>query len=335
MRRPAGFTPLACSLLLAASFAPPARAADEGAGTRAAGFLTAGSSPSVLAMGGAGLALGRDVQAVLDNPAALAWLGGTQVAFSRADFADQTSQEWLGLGGRLGASRTRVGFALRLRDEGTIVGRDATGLATGDAHAQDLALTMQLARTLGPHLAAGGAAHYVRQSIADASGSGFAFDAGAQLRVGTLAFALAAQDFGGGMRWDSQRWRMPAALGAGVALEPARTGLRLALDWSAPAGYYRNVRTGVEWRWRDRLALRTGWRQELGAPATDRLGGPTFGLGARAGAWWFDYGYVLSNEGAATHRVGLSLRGGAPGEPGPAAPARPVGPAPEDPSPKR
>jgi hypothetical protein len=286
-----------------------ARAANEGAGTRAASFLSAGTAPATLAMGGAALALGRDVQGATLNPAALGWVATPQFSLSHADFADQTAQEWVAFGGRIGSSRTRIGLAAVIRDEGTIEGRDANGVPTSDVRARDLALTLQLARPVGEHLSLGGAAHLVNQSIGEANGSGLAFDAGAQLRLGLVSLAVAGQNFGGGMNWAGQRWSMPAQFATGLALEVPASGLRLALDWTAPADYYRSVRAGAEWRWHDRLALRGGWRGELGAPPEDRAGGPAFGIGAGSGAMWLDYGYVLAGDGSATHRVGLSLRG--------------------------
>ena len=289
-----------------------AAANEEGAGTRAASFLTAPVSPASFALGGSGLAFGRDVQGATLNPAALGWVGATQLSIAHADFGDQSAQEWAALGGRLGHGRTRFGLAAIVRDEGTIEGRDASGVPTGNVDARDLALTLQLARPLGERITVGGAAHLVNQQVGDASGSGFAFDAGAQVRWGLLSFAVAGQDFGGTMRWAGTRWKMPANFATGAALEHAASGLRLALDWNAPADYYRNVRAGAEWCYRDRLALRGGWRTDLGAPAGDRSGGPSFGIGAGSGAWWLDYGFAMSEDGLATHRFGVSLHGTPP-----------------------
>jgi hypothetical protein len=301
-------------------------AAEESAGTRAAGFLVNGAPASVLAMGGATLALGRDVNGAAWNPAALGWLGSSQFAVSHASLADASAQEWIAGGGRIGSSATRFGASLLVLDEGTIQGLDASNHPTGDFRAQDLAMSLQLAQPVGPHASVGGAARWVRQSIADVSGNGLAFDLGGQLRSGPLAVALAGRNFGGGMRWDGAQWRMPASFGLGVALEPSRVPVRLALDWEAPADYYRSLRVGAEWRWRDRLALRGGWRGELGAPAGDRLGGPAFGFGAGAGPWWVDYGYVVSPDGTGSHRFGLNLRGrqgaSTPSAPQPARPGQ-------------
>jgi hypothetical protein len=286
-----------------------ARGAEESAGTRAASFLVPPVAPSVLALGGGGLALGRDVQGATLDPAALGWLGSAQLAFVHADFGDQASQEWFGAATRVGGSRTRIGFTALLRDEGTLDGRDASGAPTGEVTARDMAFAVQLARPLGERLTVGGAGRVVHQQVGSSSGDGYAFDAGAQLRLGVVSLAVAGRDFGGDMRWGVTRWRMPASLNTGLAYEHAASGLRAAVDWCAPSDGYRSLRAGAEWRLHDRLALRGGYRAELGAPADDRSSGPSFGLGAGAGPWWIDYAYALGGDGVATQRVGLNLRG--------------------------
>jgi hypothetical protein len=287
--------------------APGARAGIESAGTRAATFLADEDAPGALGMAGAALALGRDVQGAALNPAALGWLTSPQLTLAHAEFADQTTREWLAAGMRLGLGRTTLGLAVRVHDEGTLEGRDENDLPTGSFRAQDLALTLQLARPFGPHLSIGGAAHGVHQRIGEASGIGLAFDAGGQWRSGPLSLALAGRDFGGGMTWNEQRWRMPARFAAGLGLEHAASGLSLALDFDAPADAYRDMRLGAQWLWRERFALRGGWKVELGAPAGENLGGPAFGLGAGLGALWLDYSFATGGDGLATHRAALSL----------------------------
>ena len=296
--------------LLALLVLPAAsRAGDESAGTRAAAFLSTGVGPSVLAMGGAALASGRDVQGAAWNTAALGWVGAPQFALAHASFADQSSQEWAAYAGRLGTGPWRYGVAGLYRAEGDIEGRDAANHPTGALSAYGFALSLQLARVVGDHLSVGGAAHLVRQQIADAAGNGLAFDAGAQVHLGLMSFALAGQNFGGGMLWDGAHWRMPATFGGGIALEHPASGLRVALDYRRPADQTASVRSGAEWRIADRFALRAGYRAQLSAPATDTRSGPTFGLGAAAGAFWIDYGYLVDGDGTGEHRVGLSLRG--------------------------
>ncbi len=315
---------LALAVSIAASAcATAARAGEESAGTRAASFLSSGSAPAVLGMGGASLALGRDVQGASANPAALAWITGPLASVSHANLDDQSAQEWFAAGTRLGHGSTRLGLSALYRDEGTIEGRDVNDQPTSSFSAHDLALTLQLARPFGEHFAAGGAVHWVEQRVGDVAGEGYTFDAGAQARFGMLSVALAGQNFGGIMSWSGWRWRMPASLGGGLALEHARSGLKLALDVNAPADYYRGVRLGGEWRWRDRFALRGGWRHELGASTADQAGGPAFGAGVNVGPCWFDYGWVLERNATSTHRVGLSLHRPAPRTTPPAPPREP------------
>jgi hypothetical protein len=288
--------------------ASPARADVESAGTRAALFLAGEDAPGALGMAGAVVAQGRDVQGATFNPAALGWLGTTQLSVAHSQLADETNREWFALGRRLGGSRTVLGLSALVHDEGTLDGRDEQGQPTGEVHAQDLAFSLRLARPFGSHTSIGGAAHFVSQRIGTESGVGLAFDLGAQWRSGPLSFGLAGRDFGGGMRWNGQQWRMPARLAGGVGFEHAASGLGIAADLEAPADYYRILRIGTQWRWRERFMLRAGWRDEQAAPASDRLGGPSFGFGAGLGECWLDYAYTIAAEGLATHRLGLSLR---------------------------
>lgn len=305
----------AIAAMLALALAPAARAGDESAGTRVASFLATGQGPAVAARGGATFAFGADLQSAASNPAALAGLDAGRFAFAHATLESGLSQEWAAYGGRIGGGALRWGVSGVLRDEGSIDARDEFNQPLPEAGARSWALAFQLARPLAPWLVLGGAARWVGERIGDSGGDGVAFDAGAQVRAGALSAGLAAQNFGGGMAWGGQRWRMPASLGAGVALDHAASGLRLALDLAAPSDYYRSLRAGAEWRWRERLALRAGYRRELGAPGDDRLNGPAFGLGAGVGAMWLDYGFVVAQGGDASHRVGLDLRRLGGGEP--------------------
>lgn len=296
--------------LMLGALAAPARAGLESAGTRAASFLAQGATPAVMGMGGAALGLSHDLTGAGLNVAALGWIGEQQLAVSHAQLADQTSLDGAALAGRLRGGALRYGLAAQYRNDGDIVGRDANNRPTEDVVGQSLAMSVQLARPFGPHLTLGGAAKYIGEHVGQVHGNGLAFDAGVQLQFGMLGFGLAGQNFGGGMIWDGVRWRMPASLGAGIALDHAASGLRLALDVNVPSTYARDVRVGSEWRLRDRLALRGGWRHLLGAGSDERLNGPAFGLGLKAGSIWMDYAFQVGEAGTSTHRVSLNLRPG-------------------------
>lgn len=308
--------PLALALLLAGIACVPgmARAGEESAGTRAAAYLVQGGGPAVLAMGGAAIGGGEGLQAASWNTAALSGTGPLQMYFAHALVGDGGTQGWASAGGRLRGGATRWALSATFRDEGVILGRDAHDQPTGEVSANALALGVQLARPFGERFALGAGTRVVSEALADERGFGLAFDAGAQARFGLLRVGVSGRDFGGGMRWVGERWRMPASFGAGLALVHAPSGVTLALDGVAPANYYRSIRAGAEWAIRERIALRGGYRTELGAQENEPLTGPTFGLGARAGLAWVDYAVVIAGNGETSHRFALSLRrsGGAP-----------------------
>ena len=69
------------------------------------------------------------------------------------------------------------------------------------------------------------------------------------------------------------------------------------------------MRAGGEWVWRQRVALRAGYRLALGAPPEEALSGATFGVGTGFGAAWLDYAFTPEGaDGTGQHRIGLTFR---------------------------
>jgi LysM repeat protein len=306
---------LAAAALAALAAAAPAAAGIDRAGTTAASFLSVGSGPGVLAMGGAGLSLDGGLAAFDWNPATLARLGGSEAIFNHAALGDQTAQEWGGLGGRLRFGGLTGAITGLFQNEGSFDGRDALGNPTGTFEASSMALGMGVARAVGPFVTAGFGMKYASDNLGGVRGSGVTFDGGLQVRSGGFAFGAAAQNVWGQMKYGSAIYGFPSSYGVGVSYAHAASGLSVALDVNFPAAYYSDIRGGVEWRWNDRFALRTGYRAELGAASGDPLAGPTFGMGAGAHGMWLDYGYLLGGSGAGQHRIGITFHPGSGGEP--------------------
>lgn len=289
-----------------------ARAGFENAGTTAANFLSLGSGARTLGMGGATLGLGEDVGGAAWNPAALGWVNATEAALSHAGLPNGTLQEWGTVGGRIGGSPTRWAVTGLYQGEGSFDGRDATGASTGVFSVSSMAFGATLAHALGRRATLGVGAKGVRENIATASGSGFSFDAGLMMRAGPLGLGLAAQNLGGRMSFGASNYPFPTSYGVGLGFTHPATGVRIAVDANFPSAYHRDVRAGAEWLYRGLLALRAGYRKEIGSVG-DPLDGPSFGLGASHGGMWLDYGYLLSNEGSGQHRMGLRFRFGGAG----------------------
>lgn len=297
---------LVAVLLLAATSV--AHAGGDGAGTTAANFLSVGQGASSLSMGGASLAAPGGLDAAAWNPAALGGLSSTQLTLAHASLASETSQEWASMGGRFGAGQLRWAASALYQSDGTFEGRDAFNQPTGTFRTSDMAVGLSLARPFGEGVTAGVGMKWVRESLGDLSGSGVGFDAGLQARSGPIGFGLAARNVGGSIRFDGSSFDMPAVFGAGVSWTDEASGLRLELDANMPTAYYNDVRAGAEWRWRDRVALRGGYRANLSAPEGEPLGGATFGLGLGANGFWFDYAFLAGDADAqGRHRLGVTF----------------------------
>ncbi len=308
---------LAC--VACASFPRGARAGAEKAGTTAANFLSIGAGPAVLGMGGASLGLPGGLGTAAWNVGALGWLEETQIVFSHAGLPDETAQEWMSAGGRFGGSRARWGLTGLYQSFGTVAGRDASNQSIGDLKLASMALGAQLAHPIGRFGSVGFGAKWVNEDLAMVRGSGFTFDAGLQVKKGIVGFGLAAQNAFGKMTYSGSRYDFPTNYGAGLALDHAPSGLRVAVDANVPTAYYPNVRGGVEWRWKQWTALRAGYRSEIGAPVGEALSGPSFGMGMGAYGVWFDYGYLITTGNQGQHRMGITWRPGrigfTPGDP--------------------
>lgn len=283
-----------------------ARAGSDDVGTSAANFLSIGTGAGILGMGGAGLGYAGGLAGASWNTAALGWLHETQFVISHAGLDDSRIQEWAAVGGRFGTGATRWSATGLYQGEGSIEGRDASNNPTGEFSVSSIALGTQVAHTFQDRFAVGLGARYVSENLGTVTGSGFTFDGGVQARYGAFGFGLAGQNLGGQMKYNGIPYRFPGNIGAGVSYAPEGLGLRVALDANMPMHYYADVRSGVEWMWRDRVALRMGYRHEMGAAEGAARSGASFGMGAGVSGAWVDYGYLIE-DGGGQHRIGLTL----------------------------
>jgi hypothetical protein len=284
---------------------PTAHAGANEVGTTAASFLLLSGGARDAGLAGAGLGWSEDLGGATLNPAVLGWLERYQLAVGHAPTSDATSREWMAFGGRLGHTGLRLGATGVYHSLGSFDGRDAANNPTGSFSASDLAAAFSLAHVVRDMAAFGLTVKYVREDLGEVAGSGATFDLGGQLRAGPVGVGLALQNLGGSMGYQGSRYPFPTNFGAGVSVALPTTGLRLLADLNVPRGYYNDLRAGVEWDWHHTLALRMGYRHELGGESDDLLNGPAFGLGAGKNGFWLDYAF---DPGTATGEHRLSLR---------------------------
>ena len=299
---------LTLAILMLAS---PAAAGNDRAGTSAANFLAVGTGPAVLGMGGAALGRAGSLDLATWNPGALGFVDEMSLELAHANLDEQTMQEWAGMGGRFGSSHTHWAMSALYQSEGTFEARDASNNSIGTFTTGAAAGMLQLAQSFGPHVALGVGGKFVLDELGPAArGTGMTFDGGMSLRFGGVGFGFAAQNMFGQMKYGSATYPFPSNYGAGVSFAHAASGITAAADVNVPSTSYTNVRGGLEWSWKQTVALRAGYRSEMGAPADEPLSGPTFGTGIGTHGLWFDYGLLLNGNAGGQHRLAISLRPG-------------------------
>jgi hypothetical protein len=288
-----------------------AHAGAENAGTTAANFLIVGSDTRALSMGGTALGLGGGLSSVTMNSASLGFIGRTEFQLAHATLGGSTSQEWAAMGGRFGRSPMRWALTGLYQSEGTIDGRDASNNSIGSVDVKSAAFGATLAGAIGNHIGFGIGSKWVAEGMGlYGRGMGFTFDGGIEIKSGMFGLGATAQNVGGRMKYGSSSYPFPSSYGIGVGVTHPATGLTVGADLNMPNAYYKDVRGGVEWRYKDRFALRGGYRMEMGAPADEPLTGPAFGAGGGVAGVWLDYGYLIRGNGEGEHRIGLSFRPG-------------------------
>ena len=301
------FLCLGAALAMAIIAAGFASASEDNAGTTAANFLSLGAGPRAPSMGGATLGFGSDLAASSWNPAALGWMNQGSIMVSHSGLDNASFQEWAAMGGRLGAGRTRWSISGLYQGDGSFDGRDASNNSTGSFSVTSFAAGAQVAQQFGQRLTIGFGLKTVMEQLGDVSGIGTTFDGGVQYHQGIVQAGAAFQNLGGHMSYSDAVYPFPTNYGVGLALTHPATGLSLAVDANFPYAYANDVRAGAEWRWKDVLALRAGYRHEMSRNPDDPLSGPTFGIGAGANGFWLDYGYLISGNQDGEHRVALTF----------------------------
>ena len=111
------------------------------------------------------------------------------------------------------------------------------------------------------------------------------------------------------MSYHGEAYDLPAVIAAGGSWRSEALGLRVNVDAEAPQHYVRNVRIGAEWRPVDLIALRAGYRRQVGESGLETLTGPSFGLGTTVTGLGIDYAFIPgAREANGEHRIGLTWR---------------------------
>lgn len=287
------------SLLLIANFVA---AANEG--TTGAQFLKILVGGKATAMGGAFVAVADDASALYYNPAGIATLSKMSILLNYVKWPAEINYTYFGfvypLGGIMGSVGFQAGFlTMPSMDVTTIEEPEGTGEKFS---ATDFEVGGSYARNFTDKLSIGLTGKFISQTIADASASMFAFDAGAQYRTGfkSLRIGMAIRNFGsegqftGGQtlsdkytKWSYQTpinvqyitetFQLPMNFNFGIAydlLEGPANFLTTSLEFQNPNDGTENVRLGMEYNYSKMIFVRLGYifNWERFKPRLDNMG---------------------------------------------------------------
>lgn len=293
--------------------------------SRAAILLTLPASTRGLALGDSWGAITDDESAIFYNPAQLARVRAASVGGSIQRYIAQTTLGAAAFAIPLRRGTVAVGLQLLdygSADEYSVV--DGTGgqLGTatgGSVTAQDIALTGAYGIAFGDRNAVrlGASAKYVRQTVANYSGSSAAIDLGvAYTFVRGWDVAATVQHLGSDLRLAAVRAPLPWTWRASVAAPALATStfsLRPIAEVRQPSG---GTTAGA-------VAAEGVWHPSMGGPVLAARAGFTFmgngedrspltlGGGLTLGRISVDYAYESFDAlGGATHRIGLRFAAG-------------------------
>jgi hypothetical protein len=278
----------------------------ENAGTRAMTFLKIGVGAEAMGMGESQVAATDDLYASYWNPAGLTRLKKPQLALMHNEWFAGINHEFVGFAvplenvGTIGVSSSFLSF-------GELQGRDREGNETKIFRPYDLAVILSYARSFGSALAFGTNAKFLREQIADESGTGIAFDFGALYTFQEMPLVLGfnAQHLGPRVKFVEEAFGLPVTFRLGVAYKLWNDALTLTTDIIRPSDNHIATGIGVEYTIGNILHLRTGYKYQLGGNDLGAMSGLTGGFGLTLLQFQLDYALVPFGVLGLTHRFSL------------------------------
>lgn len=280
-------------------------------GTCSAQFLKLGAGGRAMGMGGAFVGLANDVTAVYWNPAGLAGIGGTQLAFMHQSVFQDISYEYFACAQPLGGSGVLGGGIAYLHMD-KLVGRDEWGEFTSDFASSDLAVALSYGHRPRSDAFFGVTVKFINEKIEDEEASAFVFDLGClyRIRMGKVYLGGVIQNLGQDVRFVSESYGLPRLLKLGAAYADSLGGspINLVMDLCLPSDNDNSLHLGAEYVYRNVLAARMGYGDGPESDSGSRL---SFGLGvvvARIQTYRLDYAFVPGEALGDSHTISLLIQ---------------------------
>jgi hypothetical protein len=305
-----------CLLLgLSALLMPTMAAAQAKVGTTGAQFLELGVSARSMGMADAFTAVSNDISAVYYNPAGLTSLLGKEAMFTYINMPAGVNYGFLGVGLPLESVGGVLGFGVFGLSSGYITERTYNmGTIDGTGREflwEDLAFSVGYGRYLTDRFSIGINVKYIGEYAHDYSTNGWSADVGTSYNTGFRNFkiAMVISNFGPDLKFIEKSYPLPINFKFGAMIDVAQNANNLvtfAAEGSHPSDNLEKYNAGIEWVFKDRFALRSGYRFNYD---TD---GFTFGGGVRVPfskdkELRFDYAYQDNGILTQTNRFSMTV----------------------------
>lgn len=327
--RPALLAAAAALVLLSGPASAQFSLGSQRAGTSAAAFLKIAVGARASGLGEAFVAVANDPTAIYWNPAGLASLQRREILFAHIEWPGDIRYEYLSYvlpSQRFGGSFAfQFGSLYTEMDETT----EFEPLGTGRSFVfSDIVAGAAYARRWTDKLLIGAGAKYVREDEGSDVGGpvtqGVLFDMGSiyYLGYGSVRIATSLTNFGPALRpsgtfvsrisGEERRYDAfdpPIQFRYGFAFEPMENRsqrLTASLEITQPGDNSQRIKSGLEWTWEQRLALRTGYSFNEDELKFAAGAGVYFGINQIRGA--FDYAYTDGGMLGGVNRFSLGLR---------------------------
>src|SRR6266850_8430218 len=289
-------------------------------GTSAGEFLGFEVGASSAGIAGANTSVATGATSQFWNPSLLSLMSRPQVSLMHATWLGNLQYEWIGYARPLGPNKGVGSLSVAYFHMPSLSGVDQFDNPTGDFRVYDMAMTAGYARPIWKTLMLGVNGKFIRQMLADVSGTGVAVDFGASAAVMGTTIGATVQNLGPDISFGSGSYPLPQLTRFGISHPFFTERLLLAMDYTMPKTYYDDFRVGAEVRPNSIIAVRLGYRRVAG-PSNDPSTGLSFGLGAHYGPVNLDYAMTPDNGFADIHRLSFGYTfGGSGAEPEPRKP---------------
>lgn len=282
-------------------------------------FLKLGQGARAIGMGEAYVAVADDVNSLYWNPSGIAKIEGISVTSMYSMWLDNIKYGYLA--GVMPLENGVVGASISLLDSGEIDRYEVDGsnnpIPKGTFDGTNMALAVSYGREIKGvacpdcPMYLGGTVKYISGKIAGKTSKGVAFDLGGlcQTPIDGLTIAAVVTNIGPKTSaFDKEKDGLPLTLKAGAAYNQLLDkSLILAMDVNLPSDNDLNVHLGAEYRMREILAFRLGYKTDT-IDEHGTMSGLTAGVGFKYPVLRLslDYAFVKYNDLKNTHRLSLS-----------------------------